>query len=157
MDRFVMSDIGQNSSIHFIGIGGISMSGLAQIALKDGYRVTGSDWNESDITRKLEQMGAKIVYGHDAVNEDGIKNASLVVYTAAVHDDNPEMIASERKVVTQGSRGYVVDAYRVVYSQGKEISREKLKQSKYNPTATTVKVGTMAVSPSAPAEGETTA
>ena len=68
MDRFVMSDIEKNSGIHFIGIGGISMSGLAQIVLKDGYKVTGSDWNRSDITEKLEKMGADIVYGHYAVN-----------------------------------------------------------------------------------------
>ena len=47
MSRFMMSDIEDNASIHFIGIGGISMSGLAQIVLKQGYRVTGSDWNES--------------------------------------------------------------------------------------------------------------
>ncbi len=122
MDRFVMSDIGQNSSIHFIGIGGISMSGLAQIALKDGYRVTGSDWNESDITRKLEQMGAKIVYGHDAVNEDGIKNASLVVYTAAVHDDNPEMIAAKEKGVRMINRAEFLGAIMKNYKHAVGVS-----------------------------------
>ncbi len=95
MDRFLMSDIEKGSGIHFIGIGGISMSGLAQIAVKDGYRVTGSDWNRSDITRKLEGMGADIVYGQEAVNRDGIKNSALVVYTAAAKPDNPEMILAK--------------------------------------------------------------
>lgn len=97
MNRFMMSDIEKNASIHFVGIGGISMSGLAQIALKDGYRVTGSDWNESPITKKLENMGAQIVYGHGAYNKEGIENASLVVYTAAAKADNPEIIAAKEK------------------------------------------------------------
>ena len=47
MDRFQMSDINKTANIHFIGIGGISMSGLAQIVLKDGYAVSGSDWNRA--------------------------------------------------------------------------------------------------------------
>lgn len=69
--------------------------------------------------------------------------------------EDPTLPKGERKVVKQGSRGYVVDAYRVVYSNGQEVSREKLRQSTYNPTATTVKVGTMEVA--APAESETAA
>ena len=88
MNRFQMSDIDKTANIHFIGIGGISMSGLAQIVLKDGYGVSGSDWNKSAITEKLENMGADIVYGHGAVNEDGINKASLVVYTAAAKARN---------------------------------------------------------------------
>lgn len=96
MNRFVMSDIEKNSGIHFIGIGGISMSGLAQIVLKEGYAVSGSDWNKSAITEHLESMGADIVYGHEAVNENGIKNASLVVYTAAAKADNPEVVLAKR-------------------------------------------------------------
>ena len=54
MNRFQMSDIDKTANIHFIGIGGISMSGLAQIVLKDGYGVSSSDWNKSAITEKLE-------------------------------------------------------------------------------------------------------
>lgn len=57
------------------------MSGLAQIVLKDGYGVSGSDWNKSAITEKLENMGADIVYGHGAVNEDGInKGIACCIY-----------------------------------------------------------------------------
>lgn len=97
MERFKMSDIDKGAGIHFIGIGGISMSGLAQIVLQNGYRVTGSDWNKSDITEKLENMGADIVYGHDTVNTQGIKNASVVVYTAAAKSDNPEVILAKEE------------------------------------------------------------
>lgn len=97
MSRFVMSDINKDASIHFIGIGGISMSGLAQIVLKNGYSVTGSDWNESAITKRLESMGADIVYGHGACHTAGIEKASLVVYTAAAKSDNPEIIAAKEK------------------------------------------------------------
>lgn len=97
MSRFVMSDINKEASIHFIGIGGISMSGLAQIVLKNGYSVTGSDWNESAITKRLESMGADIVYGHGACHTAGIEKASLVVYTAAAKSDNPEIIAAKEK------------------------------------------------------------
>ena len=110
MNRFQMSDIDKTANIHFIGIGGISMSGLAQIVLKDGYGVSGSDWNKSAITEKLENMGADIVYGHGAVNEDGINKASLVVYTAAAKADNPEIVLAKEKgkyLFTAGANPYL--------------------------------------------------
>ena len=110
MNRFQMSDINKTANIHFIGIGGISMSGLAQIVLKDGYAVSGSDWNKSAITEKLENMGADIVYGHGAVNEDGINKASLVVYTAAAKADNPEIVLAKEKgkyLFTAGANPYL--------------------------------------------------
>ncbi len=88
MKRFSLSDIEKGARIHFIGIGGISMSGLAQIALKNGYEVSGSDRSESEITKKLEEMGAEVHIGHRAENVDG---AALAVHTAAVKADNPEM------------------------------------------------------------------
>ncbi|MCD8391079.1 MAG: UDP-N-acetylmuramate--L-alanine ligase [Firmicutes bacterium] len=91
MERFKTSDLNKNAHIHFIGIGGISMSGLAQIALQRGYNVSGSDRTASHITDKLEKLGAKIYIGHDAKNVAG---ADLAVHTAAVKDDNPEMAAA---------------------------------------------------------------
>lgn len=94
MDRFQIGDIGAGAHIHFIGIGGISMSGLAQIAIKNGYKVTGSDWNKSKITDELEALGADIVYGHDAVHPN-LTDAALVVYTAAAKSDNPERMAAD--------------------------------------------------------------
>lgn len=74
--------------IHFIGIGGISMSGLAEILLGAGFTVSGSDTKPSDLTAHLENMGAKIFYGQCAENISS--TYSCVVYTAAIHTDNPE-------------------------------------------------------------------
>lgn len=77
--------------VYFIGIGGSSMSGLAEILLSQGYQVSGSDIKSSKATQKLESKGAKIFIGHKAEN---ILEPDLVVYTVAVKDDNPEMIRS---------------------------------------------------------------
>lgn len=77
--------------IHFIGIGGISMSSLASILLSRGYMVSGSDSKKSALTDELESLGAKIHIGQSAENiSDEI---GLVVYTAAISDDNPELMA----------------------------------------------------------------
>ena len=76
--------------IHFIGIGGTSMSGLAEILLKEGFTVSGSDTKESPLTKKLESEGAHIIYGQKAENiTPGI---GCVVYTAAISRGNPELI-----------------------------------------------------------------
>ena len=81
--------------IHFIGIGGISMSALAEICINKGYQVSGSDMNESYLLDKLRNQGAKIFIGH---NKEHISDdVDMVVYTAAVHEDNPEMIATKEK------------------------------------------------------------
>lgn len=77
--------------IHFTGIGGISMSGLAEILASQGYIITGSDMKPSSITQKLEKMGMKITIGHLAENVTG---ADLVVYTAAVNSNNTELAAA---------------------------------------------------------------
>ncbi len=79
--------------IHFTGIGGISMSGLAEILVHQGYIVTGSDMKYSTITQKLEKMGIKITIGHQAENVTG---ADLLIYTAAVNKNNPELIAASQ-------------------------------------------------------------
>lgn len=82
----------KDKNIHFIGIGGISMSGLAQILLNNGFNVSGSDMNLSSITDKLEKKGAIIYKGHRGEN---IEKADLVVYTAAISDDNPEIVRAK--------------------------------------------------------------
>ena len=74
--------------VHFIGIGGISMSGLAQVLLSKGFTVSGSDNLKSSLTEELEKAGAKIYIGQRASNIS--KDIDLVVYTAAIHEDNPE-------------------------------------------------------------------
>ena len=81
--------------IHFIGIGGISMSALAEICLNKGYKVSGSDANESHILEKLRTQGAEIFLGHKSENiSDDI---DLVVYTAAIDKQNPELVTSKQK------------------------------------------------------------
>ena len=77
--------------IHFIGIGGIGMSGIAEIMLRIGYVVQGSDGKASANTERLEKLGAKIFIGHDASHVQG---ASAVVYSTAIKADNPEMVAA---------------------------------------------------------------
>lgn len=88
--------------IHFIGIGGISMSGLAEILLEEGFTVSGSDSKESPLTQKLEQLGATIFYGQKASNIiDGI---DCVVYTAAIHRENAELIEAVAKKIPMLTR-----------------------------------------------------
>src|ERR1700748_685403 len=77
--------------IHFIGIGGIGMSGIAEIMLRIGYVVQGSDAKASANTERLEKLGARIFVGHDASHVQG---ASAIVYSTAVKADNPEMVAA---------------------------------------------------------------
>ena len=81
--------------VHFIGIGGISMSGLAEILLKEGFTISGSDNKESALTDHLEQMGAKVFYGQKASNI--IPGIDVVVYTAAIHPDNEEYAEAVRQ------------------------------------------------------------
>lgn len=78
--------------IYFIGIGGISMSGLAEILLDEGFTVSGSDMRPSPLTELLEKRGAYIYYGQRRENLSG--DLDLVVYTSAIHPDNPEMQAA---------------------------------------------------------------
>ena len=88
--------------VHFIGIGGISMSGLAEILLKEGFAISGSDNKESALTSHLKQQGATIFYGQKASNIiDGI---DVVVYTAAIHEDNEEYAQAIKKGLPMLSR-----------------------------------------------------
>lgn len=78
--------------VHFIGIGGISMSGLAEILLSRGYEISGSDMKKSELTDHLESLGAKIRIGQKA--ENITDDIDLVVYTAAIHESNEEYAAA---------------------------------------------------------------
>ena len=82
--------------IHFVGIGGIGMSGIASILLRQGYAISGSDIKESPITKKLSALGAHIFIGHDALNING---ADTLVYSSAIKADNPELLAAKSKGV----------------------------------------------------------
>ena len=81
--------------IHFIGIGGISMSGLAEILLEEGFHISGSDSKESELTKTLEEKGVTLFYGQRASNIQDF--VDLVVYTAAIKKDNPELAAAIQK------------------------------------------------------------
>ncbi|MBW1990132.1 MAG: hypothetical protein JRI97_11400, partial [Deltaproteobacteria bacterium] len=79
--------------IHFVGIGGIGMSGIAELLLNLGYRVSGSDIRETDITRRLAGLGGRVRIGH---MEGNIEGADVVVVSSAVGPENPEVVAAGR-------------------------------------------------------------
>ena len=106
--------------IHFIGIGGISMSGLAEILLKEGFTISGSDAKESPLTKHLEEKGAQLFYGQRASNIiDGI---DLVVYTAAIHPDNPEYACAVEKGLPMMSRADLLGQMMKNYSMPIAVS-----------------------------------
>jgi len=80
--------------LHFVGIGGSGMSGIAEILLNMGYRVTGSDIRRTEVTERLERLGAKIYYHHAPEN---IGAADVVVVSSAIHGDNPELVAAAER------------------------------------------------------------
>ena len=101
--------------IHFIGIGGISMSGLAEILLKENFRISGSDTKRSALTTHLESLGCTVQYGQCA--ENITDDIDAVVYTAAIHPDNPEFAACKAKGIPMLSRaellGQLMHNYKV--------------------------------------------
>ena len=101
--------------IHFIGIGGISMSGLAEILLKENFRISGSDTKRSALTTHLESLGCTVQYGQCV--ENITDDIDAVVYTAAIHPDNPEFAACKAKGIPMLSRaellGQLMHNYKV--------------------------------------------
>ena len=81
-------------SIHFVGIGGSGMSGIAEVLLTLGYKVSGSDMKESPVTQRLRKLGARIAIGHEAANIEG---AQVVVTSTAVAPVNPEVLAARER------------------------------------------------------------
>ena len=80
--------------VHMVGIGGVSMSGIAEILVNFGFQVTGSNNVETETTKKLEKAGIKVSIGH---NEKNIIDQDVVVYSAAIKQDNPELVAAKSK------------------------------------------------------------
>lgn len=104
--------------VHFIGIGGISMSGLAEILLDRGFTITGSDKNPTSLTDHLEALGAKIFFPQsaDVIDKaEEISKIDVVVYTAAIHPDNPEFVRANDlglKIITRAELlGSIMDEY----------------------------------------------
>ncbi|RMI26206.1 MAG: UDP-N-acetylmuramate--L-alanine ligase [Calditrichaeota bacterium] len=88
--------LGKIRNIHFVGIGGIGMSGIAEVLLNQGYRVTGSDVQSSEITEKLARMGARIAYEHRPEN---VADADVLIYSSAVTPDNVEVQEAYRRKI----------------------------------------------------------
>ena len=134
-------------SIHFMGIGGISMSGLAEILMEEGFTVTGSDAKESELTKHLEALGAKVMIGQCAENIDA-DNTDVVVYTAAISESNPEYVAAKEAGLPMLTRaqllGQIMDNYQnsvaVAGTHGKTTTTSMLSeiflQAKKDPTIT---------------------
>jgi len=87
-------EMGRIKHIHFVGVGGVGMAGIAEVLLSQGYRVSGSDLSDNALVKRLRSVGAEIFVGHDASN---IKNVDVVVRSSAVDLDNPELAAAREK------------------------------------------------------------
>lgn len=99
--------ISQVKRIHMIGIGGSGMCPLAEILHSKGYILTGSDNNESDPLKRIKALGIKVFMGHNAENIEG---AELLVYSAAISKDNPEIVAAEEKGIPTMERSHLLGA-----------------------------------------------
>lgn len=103
----------KNKKVHFIGIGGVSMSGLAAVLLTKGYKVSGSDAKESDVLNKLREYGAEVYIGH---KKENLNNVDLIVYTAAIPESNPELIEAKDKKIELMDRaeflGYIMKGHK---------------------------------------------
>ena len=86
------SDLSDFPDFHFIAIGGVGQSALAKILLQLGYKVSGSDINDSKYVHLVEKLGAKVYIGH---NKDNIKGTPKIVVSSAIKDDNPEIIRAK--------------------------------------------------------------
>lgn len=85
-----------HQQVHFVGIGGIGMSGIAEVLINLGHQVTGSDLKASDVTRRLASLGASIQIGH---HPDHVAGADVVVISSAVFEDNPEVVAAREGLI----------------------------------------------------------
>ena len=128
--------------IHFVGVGGIGMSGIAEILLNLGYKVSGSDVKRNESTERLERLGAKIFTGHDATNVEG---AHVVVYSSAVARDNVEVrTAHQRQIPIIGRAEMLAELMRLKYgiavagTHGKTTTTSMigavLAEGRYDPT-----------------------
>ncbi|MBW2608996.1 MAG: UDP-N-acetylmuramate--L-alanine ligase [Deltaproteobacteria bacterium] len=91
-----MTSFGKVKHIHFVGIGGIGMSGIAELLLNLGYRVSGSDIKKSQVTSKLADLGGKVFPRH---RKENIEGADVVVYSSAVPNDNPEIMEARDRYI----------------------------------------------------------
>lgn len=112
MSNFTISDFPKGACVHMIGIGGISMSGVAEMLLSLGYKVSGSDVKASNLTDRLRENGAEVFIGQSA---DNIKSPDAVCYTAAISEDNPELVAARKLGVPVLERAELLGALLELY------------------------------------------
>jgi UDP-N-acetylmuramate--alanine ligase len=91
-----MKQFGKTKHIHFVGIGGIGMSGIAELLINLGYKVSGSDLKDTRVTRRLAELGGHIFHGHEIEHAEG---ADVVVYSSAVRQDNPEILEAKDRYI----------------------------------------------------------
>lgn len=106
--------------VYFVGIGGISMSGLAEVLLKAGFQVSGSDRQESALTKALESKGIKVFYGQKKSNIT--PDIDCAVFTSAIHPDNPEYIAVKELSIPSLSRAELLGQMMKNYSTSVAVS-----------------------------------
>ena len=108
-----MINLSDYKNIHCIGIGGIGLSAIAEILAARGYRVSGSDMKQSEITDSLTEKGIEVHIGHRAEN---VENADLIIYSAAIAEENPEIIRAREKGIPLAGRaevlGLLMDEFR---------------------------------------------
>ena len=114
-----LEELKKYKHIHLIGIGGISMSAIAETLLNWGFHVTGSDSTQSEITDRLVLHGVGVTIGHDLINP---KKSNLVVFSAAISDDDPEMILAKQNNIPTISRGEFVGWLTSLFSESICIS-----------------------------------
>ena len=112
----MMREDKKEKHIHFIGIGGVGMSGIAEVVINVGYRVSGCDLRRSDVTERLEGLGARVYEGHDASH---LKGVDFVVYSAAVSRSNPEIVeAQKNKIPVIPRADMLADLMRIKFGIG---------------------------------------
>lgn len=103
-------------NVHFVGIGGIGMSGIAEVLLSQGFNISGSDKVLTDVTKRLMDIGIKVYEGH---NPENLKDVDVLVYSSAVHTDNPEVQAAyERKIPVIKRSEMLAECMRMKYGIG---------------------------------------
>lgn len=88
--------MGRIKRIHFVGIGGAGMCGIAEVLLNEGYQISGSDLSENKVVARLRELGATVMIGHAA---DNVHHADVLVRSTAIQDDNPEIVAAKERMI----------------------------------------------------------
>ncbi len=102
--------------VHFVGIGGIGMSGIAEILINQGFEISGSDAALSEVTKRLSDLGAKVYEGHSGEN---VKDVDVLVYSSAVTTDNPEVMAAvDRNIPVIKRAEMLAETMRMKYGIG---------------------------------------